>query len=576
MKKKKLKNKIKKTMALTLVIAMISIYFVPIANVFADGEYVVAFTTNGDHTLEVDEGGHLKIDGQFVELRNSDNQAIGTVECANDKACAITVSNGEHGWLNYNSANKFTLYMQGNPANMNFEYSADEDIAVQDYEEPGNPGIEPGPDGPGFDGRAVVIWSCGQGTCYHKYNNIPAFDDGNSTFYRASEVTADNDNSKAFDVNAQYKGWYLEDRFDEWVEAYKAKNNIEGNINWNELDAKDILGSHIDMQIYEHEVEDQGICERPEDNAPGDEWDAFHNCVDNYVNGLGLLGSYELQPLGEPTENNAYVSYGDRNFKVIIYNDDYRGITMSNLSTLDYYPAAWANVYTSVDQFDISGTSKNNPTTINSILLEPTVKIKALNINNFVINDIEALDVPEDAVTINEEDGEYTLTFSSHFYDNVIFKATDNHGNYYYFQVKRWTIDGWIGNIDDHPTLIADFYFDKERSYEDFEITAKILYKNGNTKNVTLEAHYGVDDGLGNITWAYEADEEHPVFGPPGKGLKRSTFVYELEDGEEKTIQDVYLNAEYKGSTPSRYAGAYVGSGEGTLANIYHPEEEEH
>ena len=33
------------------------------------------------------------------------------------------------------------------------------------------------------------------------------------------------------------------------------------------------------------------------------------------------------------------------------------------------------------------------------------------------------------------------------------------------------------------------------------------------------------------------------------------------------------MNAEYKGSTADTYAGAYVGSGQGTLANIYTGEE---
>ena len=39
-------------------------------------------------------------------------------------------------------------------------------------------------------------------------------------------------------------------------------------------------------------------------------------------------------------------------------------------------------------------------------------------------------------------------------------------------------------------------------------------------------------------------------------------------------ISKIYLNAEYKGSTAEKYAGAYVGSGLGTLANIYTGEEE--
>ena len=88
-----------------------------------------------------------------------------------------------------------------------------------------------------------------------------------------------------------------------------------------------------------------------------------------------------------------------------------------------------------------------------------------------------------------------------------------------------------------------------------------------------MTAKFGIDDGMNNITPAYESDEQNPLYGPAGKGLKKSTFIYALEDGEDNNIQDVYLTAEYKGSTATTYAGAYVGSGEGVLANIYHGEE---
>ena len=84
----------------------------------------------------------------------------------------------------------------------------------------------------------------------------------------------------------------------------------------------------------------------------------------------------------------------------------------------------------------------------------------------------------------------------------------------------------------------------------------------------------GASDLLGNITPGYEVDEEEGEYGPRGKGLKKSTFEYRLEDGEDREIKKVYLNAEYKGSTATNYAGAYVGSGEGILANIYHGEDE--
>ena len=54
--------------------------------------------------------------------------------------------------------------------------------------------------------------------------------------------------------------------------------------------------------------------------------------------------------------------------------------------------------------------------------------------------------------------------------------------------------------------------------------------------------------------------------------LKQDMEAYYIAEGADRTVKDVYLNAEYKGSNASVYAGAYAGSGEGTPANLFHPE----
>lgn len=77
-----------------------------------------------------------------------------------------------------------------------------------------------------------------------------------------------------------------------------------------------------------------------------------------------------------------------------------------------------------------------------------------------------------------------------------------------------------------------------------------------------MEASFGVDDGLGNVTPAYEVDEEDSEYNK-GKGLKKSTFEYSLSQGGKETIQKVYINVEHKGSTDTNYAGAFTGSGKG-------------
>ncbi|MBR3161729.1 MAG: hypothetical protein IKF19_03265 [Bacilli bacterium] len=416
-------------------------------------------------------------------------------------------------------------------------------------------------EGQPFDGKAYLIWSCENGgVCYHHFTNIPNFDDGKSAFYKASD-TKDDRTNEAFKVDAKYKGWATDNIFNNWVALYKTFKNIEGDIDWTTVNPQDIIGDPLDMRQYEEQAISAGVCTRE-----GVEREEFEHCVDEYVISQGIWSlRARLQPLpDEPTDNNAYVSYGDRNFKVVIYNDNYKGIAIGNLTELSYYPAYYTNQFVRQDQFDISGTSKSKPTIVDSILLEKTVTIKTLNYNSFSISKIEAIGVPNNAVTISKTNDEYKLVFTSNFYDNVLFKVTDSNGGVEYFKVHRYTIDGNLRHMNNKPTIVADFYFDRNKTYTDFNITAKILYKNGTTKNKKMTAVKEIDDGLGNIIREYEVDEQSQgEFGVFGKGLKRSTFTYELNQGEEETISKVYLNVEYKGSTSTNYAGAFTGAGKG-------------
>ena len=100
-----------KIIALSLVCALVCSIIMPIASVFAVTSYTITFTAEDGHTIEND-GGHLKIDGHFVDLRdsNDNNVTIGEVRVTSEKKGSITVTNGVAGKLNYNSADSFTLF----------------------------------------------------------------------------------------------------------------------------------------------------------------------------------------------------------------------------------------------------------------------------------------------------------------------------------------------------------------------------------------------------------------------------------------------------------------------------------
>ena len=589
-----MKKKVKKFLVILMVLSISLSYVFPVVRVIAlDDETSLTFRfTVEDNSIGVkvdnnriavieatQEGEQLhKID---VMENESDQSEFTSVTChpAEDEAnayCEIVVptETAESVWFRYDNWFDVTEAGKNQRIGSGNVYSEDKNFDIK-------PGIKINDNSNEhhFDGKAYVLWSCGSGVCYHYFDDIPGFDDGNSTFYKDTSITANNDESIHFDIYADYKAWALPDRFERWVQAYKDQNNID-EINWENVDPEDIISEYPpnmnewkQSAIAEYEEDNERGCREPNNNAPREDWDEFDTCVDEYYISQGKLPFIRLQPLGEPDANNSYVSYGDRNFKVVIYNSNYKGVTIGNLDDLNFYPSDWTNPFLKVDQYDISGTTKEKPTSISTILLEKTVNIKSLWPNDFEIEEIKALDVPEGAVLVNKVDDEFKLVFSSNFYDKVTFEVTDTNGNKSYMQINRFTIDAWFRMIDEHPYLYADFYFDSNKSYDDFEITAKIYYKDGTIKNVELTPQNGLDNGLGDVSDenSYEFNEE----AAGGKGLKRAAFTYQLKDGEDRKIKKIYLNAEYKGSTEYKYAGAYVGSGEGTLANIYQPGEEE-
>ena len=578
-----MKKRFCKILNLCLVLSLMAHIFMPLTALAQVADIVLTFTVEdpnaytlalgtGDKGIQVNNVG--REGGDFIEVlsegANITNEA--TYNCSSTSTCTATITNRTSVSLRYHYEGLDLTY--GNPeavTNESTVFTTNTTLTIKAPANQHNDPVQPGPDGPQFDGKAYLIWSCKNGgVCYKHFDDIPNFDDGNSTFYPASGVKSET-NNEVFDVNAKYKFFSTDAKFDAWVTAYKAYKGIS-TINWSQVDPKDIIGEPVDMRQYEEEAETSGDCTKE-----GNTREEFELCVNNFAatkKGVWVARA-QLQPVGEPTYNNSYVSYGDRNFKVVIYNDNYKGVSIGSLDDLSYYPAEWANPFIKRDQYDISGTSKDKPTGIDAILLEKTVNIKVMDYNGFEIVKLEALDVPAKAVDIQKVDDEWRLTFASNFYDKVVFKATDRDGKEYYFMIKRYTIDGWIKNVDNKPVLNADFYFDNRNKYSDFELSAKIIFKDGTEKNVKLEAVKGIDDGMGNITDAYEVDEEHPADPsvPRGKGLKKACFQYNLTEEENKNIKKIYLNAEFKGSTNTNYAGAYTGSGEGILANIYTGEE---
>ena len=551
----------KRIIAISLVFAFMLMCIEPLTSVQALNTYSVVITVevddDSDVTLSINHGQ----DGdELFGTRNGVGNAIGfedsgdrgvkytgdsiSINCENDKRCTVTITvPNEHGVFAVLGGDTPFTFSDYNSENITENRGLT--IVNRELEKE-------------FDGNAYLIWSCGGGTCYHLFEDTK----GKTLFIAESTITADNNQNEVFDVHADYKTFASKDDFDEWQEAYKEYKNLE-EIDFSKLDTSVVI-EHVDMREYEEDAIKDGACTR--ENMVREEFEA---CVDEYVEAKGIFNKRAgFQPVGEPYSNNAYVSYGDRNFKITIYNKDYRGVTLGSLDDLSYYPAVWNNPFLRIESFDISDTDMDNATIIETILLESTVNIKALRYNDFEIKSIDALDVPEGAVTVNKVNGEFKIKFASNFYDSVVFKVTSTDNKVHYFRINRLTIDAGLRH-DDHKAFISSyFYFDNKTSYEDYIIKCKIVYKDGTFKNVEMENAKKIDNGLGDLTYAYELDEENSNSEEKGKGLKVAAYQYEISEKDEKNISKVYVNVEYKGSTKDTYAGAFAGSGKGVLIDF--------
>ena len=431
-------KKLCKILNLCLILSLMAHIFMPLTVLAQTVDIVLTFTVENTNKYSITTGNNGKgiqvnnvgsEGGDFIEILSSGANITNelTYSC-NNNTCTVTISNRESVSLRY-TFDYIDITYGTNLVNSNTVFTTSTELSIKQPANNNGP-VEPGPNGPQFDGKAYLIWSCKNGgVCYTHFDNIPNFDDGNSTFYPASEVKSVT-NNEVFDVNAKYKFFSTDAKFDAWVTAYKAYKGIS-TITWSEVDPKDIIGEPVDMRQYEEEAEASGDCTKE-----GNTREEFELCVNNFAatkKGVWVARA-QLQPVGEPTYNNSYVSYGDRNFKVVIYNDNYKGVSIGSLDDLSYYPAEWANPFIKRDQYDISGTTKDKPTGIDVILLEKTVNIKVMDYNGFEITKLEALDVPEKAVKIQIVDDEWKLTFASNFYDKVVFKATDSQGEIY----NRW------------------------------------------------------------------------------------------------------------------------------------------
>lgn len=490
----------------------------------------------GFNRVFIEDGSHQEIAPERVQ-----------VHCSSDQSCIVSISgvdtslavNGIHFFRSGDSPFDI-LRLDGSP--YNDDYLREDDSFEIQYRE-----IEE------FDGAAYVIWACGENdeeVCLHLFPEIRN-EDFQTEYYLASTVTDVTDPSRVFDKFGPFededyiRGMAEKSRVDWWLEKNFGEGTTVYDVDWSSVDIHTLFRG-ADKGEYEGRLINEGVCE---DN--GDEG-ALHDCVDRYFRDHGLEG-VKLQPVGESQGNSSYVSYGDRRFRLTIYDDNFKAIQLGDLSDLYYVPFTYEDA-TYVDAIDISGTTPESPAIMHSILLEDTVRIRAAEVGGLEIETIEAL-APEGAVTITESDGEYSFVFNSNYYDAVVFRIIDADGEEYYLMVERSVLNNWIRE----ESVQTTFYFDADTSYSDYELIATYAYKDGTIVEKTMRNAEWIDDGLGNITPDFETEA--------GRNLKAATYVIDEEPGFSDDLDGVYFNARKVGTNELIYAGTLVGSGLG----VYEP-----
>ncbi len=490
-----------------------------------------------------------------------DSEALSSI-CSDDWNCSLTVTMpNDNGAKFYTAGNApFALrYADGSQYNATAE-NLTEDASFEIYE-PEDARIE-------YSGKAWVVWACDEnsGVC-RDLLTIPANEDGvnentrDFTYFSASEVVDDRtgETFSNFDDEAT-RGFVYEETMEEWIEAYKTANSLT-EVDWGEVDTVTFI-SGVDIMTYENEARENAGCEYT--GNPGE----FETCVNNYMEDQGIIypSGVKIQSIGEPSNNGSYVSYGDHNFNVIIYADNYAAVTAVELDDLEFVPYGF-----SVDPVDLVGSTLDNPGVLQMPLLDDVISIDSTGLNNFTISEITLADetIPEEAVSITKDQtgGFFTVNFGSNFYDNVILKIKDTDGNIYYLKIYRGTLSEMVfdraTDFNNHFNGIrAELIFDEATSHEDYEITARIIYRDGSTKLVELENLGWVDKNYGG-----EIDFSEEYSGEmSGKGLKRANYGYAIDDDRyEDDIERVYFNIRYSGTTAENYAGTFAGSGRGIV-----------
>ena len=292
-------------------------------------------------------------------------------------------------------------------------------------------------------------------------------------------------------------------------------------------------------------------------------------------------GTYEIQrgfsrgidPTGAKDGPHSIASNGDREFRLIIYDEDYASIEFDvDADTYTYYLNGWDPTFTN-PVYDLS-TDIDNPTVYETYLLEDTLVFKSNTVGDKIVS-AKALDVPNKGVSItNPTSDSFKIEFKSNYYSNVMFELTGESGKKYYLRVDRTFVTAQTNNelilngFDDDLELYAEFIYPSEVSYQDFDVIATITTTSGettkklnavNTREINREYNPSDPSSGEQVTNAIAVNA--------GVNLKKTRYLLDV-DSTVKSVRVTITNKDaVSGDT---YGGTFGGYGSGVELDLTH------
>lgn len=511
------KTKSKAIIALTIIAAII--LSLAVSRVSAEGEtYTIRITATGNYTVagNWDDGAQKYRDGEFIVGTNnysgvkSGENFVGTVSWDEDSGdILISIPVGTKVKPNYNGG-AFSLYngdaYVGNEDEISGTSGQTITLTIRDANQNDDNNDNNNP--PQFDGNAYFAWVNSDGSLsYHKFVGLAAGSEIN--YVSVAELTDDSGNGHNYSWGTEPANWVL---------------------------AAD--------------MEDDNGNVKPEVNSEYVFGDGEHD--------MGI----QLDPCGADNGANSICTNADRQFRATVYNEYYQAVSFGNSEEdYTYFPSFWdPTFFTST--IDISSTSKSNPAVYTAFLMEPEITFRTGLHSKSPITSVKALDVNSDAVEIRSIDGVYKIKFNSKYYDHVIFEITTEEDTFY-LMLARATMMARdnFGPGCTNPEVRAQLFYPSTTSYEDYEVVATKVYRDGSTK--TLKP--GVTGASQEEDPSMREEDESTVNFNAGKGLKSTVYTVPADDDAIGVYFTVVNNGALDGDI---YGGTYSGSGIGVYYDL--------